>query len=118
GCPGERDRTKRPRMGEIAARLADFVILTSDEPRSEDPLAIIREIEAGVKHTDRLEGRDYRILPDRREALALALGRARAGDVVLLAGKGHEDCIIYGDRRIPWSDKQVAMELLKERRPH
>jgi len=112
GCPGERDRTKRPRMGEVAARLADLTILTTDEPRSEDPSDIIREIEAGVKASSRREGRDYLVLPDRREALAEALGRARTGDVVLLAGKGHEDCIIYADRRIPWSDKQVALELL------
>ncbi|HLB11469.1 MAG TPA: UDP-N-acetylmuramyl-tripeptide synthetase, partial [Dehalococcoidia bacterium] len=112
GCPGERDRTKRPVMGEAAARLADFIVLTSDEPRSEEPIAIIREIEAGVKGAGRTLGRDYLVLPDRREALAGALGRARPGDVVLLAGKSHEDCIIYADRRVPWSDKQVALELL------
>lgn len=116
GCPGERDRSKRPRMGEVAARLADFMVLTSDEPRSEDPLAIIGEIQAGVRASGRLEGRDYLVAPDRREALALALGRAKDGDVVLLAGKGHEDSIIYRDRSIPWSDKQVALELLRERR--
>lgn len=116
GCPGERDRTKRPVMGEVAARLADFVVLTSDEPRSEDPVAIIEEIEAGVKAAGRVRGQDYLVLPDRREALAAALGRARSGDVVLLAGKGHEDCIIYGDRSIPWSDKLVALDLLQERR--
>ncbi|MDP2663529.1 MAG: UDP-N-acetylmuramoyl-L-alanyl-D-glutamate--2,6-diaminopimelate ligase [Dehalococcoidia bacterium] len=116
GCPGERDRTKRSVMGQVAARLADFVILTSDEPRSEDPLTIVKEIEAGVKLAGRTEGRDYVTLPDRREALAEALGRARSGDVVLLAGKGHEDCIIYGDRRVPWSDRLVALDLLKDRR--
>lgn len=112
GCPGERDRTKRPRMGEVAARLADRIILTSDEPRSEEPLQIIREIEAGVRASGRIEGRDYLVFPDRREALAEALGHARTGDVVLLAGKGHEDCIIYGDRSVPWSDRRVAMDIL------
>jgi UDP-N-acetylmuramoyl-L-alanyl-D-glutamate--2,6-diaminopimelate ligase len=117
GCPGERDRSKRPRMGQVAARLADFIVLTSDEPRSEDPLAIIEEIEAGVRAAGRQEGRDYLKAPDRREALALALGQARTGDVVLLAGKGHEDCIIIGEQRIPWSDRQVALELLASRRP-
>lgn len=116
GCPGERDRTKRPVMGQVAARLADFVILTSDEPRSEDPLEIIREIEAGVKLAGKTEGRDYVTLPDRREALTEALGRARSGDAVLLAGKGHEDCIIYEDRIVPWSDRLVALDLLKDRR--
>ncbi len=118
GCPGERDRTKRPIMGQVAARLADFLVLTSDEPRSEEPLEIIREIESGVKSAGKSEGRDYLVIADRREALSEALGRARAGDVVLLAGKGHEESIIYKDRSIPWSDRLVALELLKERRPH
>lgn len=117
GCPGERDRSKRARMGEVAARLADSVILTSDEPRSEDPLAIIREIEAGVLAAGKREGLDYMVKPDRREALTEALGRAGTGDVVLLAGKGHEDCIIYADRRIPWSDRDVSLELLRGRSP-
>lgn len=112
GCPGERDRTKRPVMGAVAARLADFVILTSDEPRSEDPEAIIREIEAGVQAQGQADGRDYLVLPDRREALAYALARAGDGDVVLLAGKGHEDSIIYGEKSIPWGDRRVALEIL------
>jgi UDP-N-acetylmuramoyl-L-alanyl-D-glutamate--2,6-diaminopimelate ligase len=106
GCGGDRDATKRPLMGEAAAG-ADRVVLTSDNPRSEDPGAIIEAVRAGIPATA-----DLTIEPDRRAAIALALGWARAGDVVLLAGKGHETAQIIGDEVIPFDDRVVARELL------
>lgn len=109
GCGGDRDRGKRPRMGEVASRLADQVILTSDNPRSENPLDIIREIDAGIRlKTRRL------IEPDRRMALKMALSLARRGDVVLIAGKGHENCQIFRDQIRPFDDRKVAREILEE----
>jgi UDP-N-acetylmuramoyl-L-alanyl-D-glutamate--2,6-diaminopimelate ligase len=105
GCGGDRDRGKRPLMGEIAARLSDLVVLTSDNPRTEDPLAILREVESGVRKTGlpelevpasefrvaRLEtDRGYWVEADRRQAIRIALKTARPGDLVLIAGKGHD----------------------------
>jgi UDP-N-acetylmuramoyl-L-alanyl-D-glutamate--2,6-diaminopimelate ligase len=111
GCGGDRDRGKRPLMGEIGARLADRAFVTSDNPRGEEPLAIIAEIVAGVPaaRTDVVT-----VTPDRREAIRLALGEARAGDAVVIAGKGHEQGQIIGARRIPFDDSAVAAELLAE----
>lgn len=111
GCGGDRDREKRPLMGDVAARLADRVVLTSDNPRSEDPLAIIDATLAGVPD-------DYRasvvIEPDRRTAIGTALQIARAGDVVLIAGKGHETTQTIGDRVLPFDDRAVARALLQD----
>jgi UDP-N-acetylmuramoyl-L-alanyl-D-glutamate--2,6-diaminopimelate ligase len=111
GCGGDRDREKRPLMGDVAARLADHVVLTSDNPRSEDPRAIIDATLAGVPD-------DYRasvvIEPDRRTAIGAALQIARAGDVVLIAGKGHETTQTIGDRVLPFDDRVVARALLHE----
>ena len=111
GCGGDRDREKRPLMGGVAARLADQVVLTSDNPRSEDPRAIIDATLAGVPD-------DYRasvvIEPDRRTAIGTALQIARAGDVVLIAGKGHETTQTIGDRVLPFDDRAVARALLAE----
>ena len=104
GCGGDRDRAKRPLMGEVAARLADVAILTTDNPRSEDPAAIIEEVRAGAEALV--------VEPDRRAAIALALGLARAGDVVVLAGKGHETTQVVGDETRPFDDRAVAAELL------
>jgi UDP-N-acetylmuramoyl-L-alanyl-D-glutamate--2,6-diaminopimelate ligase len=104
GCGGERDRSKRPLMGEVAARLADVAVLTNDNPRSEDPAAIIDEVRAGA------EG--LVVEPDRRAAIALALEQARAGDVVVLAGKGHETTQVIGTEIRPFDDRAVAAELL------
>ena len=111
GCGGDRDRGKRAPMGE-AAGAAELPILTTDNPRSEDPLAIIAEVERGLRASG---NREYRIVPDRREAIRRALAVADERSVVLLAGKGHESVQIVGDRRLPFSDHQVAREALEER---
>jgi len=111
GAGGDRDRTKRPRMGEVAGRLADWTILTSDNPRSEDPLAILREIEQGFLLSP---SRKYEIVPDRREAISRALAFARKGDVVLIAGKGHEAYQDIGTAVLPFNDVEVAAEILAE----
>lgn len=109
GCGGDRDRGKRPLMGGVAARLADLTVVTSDNPRSEDPLAIIREIEPGA----RAGGGPYVLEPDRRAAIRLALREAAAGDVVVIAGKGHETGQEFADRTIPFDDRVVAAEELR-----
>ncbi len=111
GCGGDRDRAKRPRMGEIAARLADTVVVTSDNPRSEDPEAILAEIVAGIPARDGVE-----IVEDRRAAIARVVGLARPGDVVVIAGKGHEQGQELADgRKIPFDDVTVAREALRAR---
>jgi UDP-N-acetylmuramoyl-L-alanyl-D-glutamate--2,6-diaminopimelate ligase len=104
GCGGDRDRGKRPVMGGIAARLADHVILTSDNPRTEDPERILDEIEAGMH-------RDHERIEDRREAIARALGGASPNDVILLAGKGHETYQIRGTARLPFDEREIVREL-------
>lgn len=111
GCGGDRDNAKRPLMGEVASRLSHFVLITTDNPRSEDPGNIARDIEKGIKS----RGRDnYRIILDRREAIAEALSGAREGDLVLIAGKGHENYQIFVDRTVPFSDREVVIKLLEE----
>ena len=119
GCGGDRDRGKRPIMGEIAGRLADVPILTSDNPRSEDPLQIIDEIEKGlvtsglhrVEAGSALTAKGYIVEPDRRAAIGIALDSARSGDIVLIAGKGHEDYQLIGDRKLDFDDRVVVREL-------
>ncbi|HXG68057.1 MAG TPA: UDP-N-acetylmuramoyl-L-alanyl-D-glutamate--2,6-diaminopimelate ligase [Blastocatellia bacterium] len=111
GCGGDRDRTKRAPMGEIAATLSDVAIVTSDNPRSEDPEAIIADVEAGLKRG----ARQYLKFTDRREAIFCAIEEARAGDVVVIAGKGHETYQILGDRTIHFDDREVAREALEAR---
>jgi UDP-N-acetylmuramoyl-L-alanyl-D-glutamate--2,6-diaminopimelate ligase len=111
GCGGDRDRGKRPLMGEAAGRGSDFVGLTSDNPRSEDPHAIIGEAEVGLRAT----GTPYRVCPDRRDAIALALDEARPGDAVIIAGKGHEDYQEIGGVRLPFQDAKVVQELIDEK---
>jgi UDP-N-acetylmuramoyl-L-alanyl-D-glutamate--2,6-diaminopimelate ligase len=111
GCGGDRDREKRPLMGEIAARLADLAVVTSDNPRSEDPEAIIDEIRAGIAAGHRAE---VAVEPDRRAAIAIALGAARPGDSVVIAGKGHEQGQEFEHgRKIPFDDREVAGEELR-----
>jgi UDP-N-acetylmuramoyl-L-alanyl-D-glutamate--2,6-diaminopimelate ligase len=107
GAGGDKDRGKRPMMGEVASRLADVVVLTSDNPRSEEPLSIIEEIRGGMTSAS------YTLVePDRRAAIELALGRAQHGDVVVLAGKGHETTQTIGDSVIPFDDRDVVREVL------
>lgn len=137
GCGGDRDRGKRPLMGEIAGRLSDLVVLTSDNPRSEEPLRILEEIEYGMRRTgmkkldigdlrlknSRLKTQNsklasekgYYIEPDRRAAIRLGLGLSESGDIVLIAGKGHEDYQILGSKRIHFDDREVVREELEER---
>ncbi len=132
GCGGDRDRGKRPLMGEIAARLSDLVVLTSDNPRTEDPLKILDDVEAGVQKTGLIRvqvrdseseiaqsairspkfemGHSYCVEADRREAIRIALRWARRGDLILIAGKGHEDYQILGSKRIHFDDREVARE--------
>lgn len=110
GCGGDRDPGKRPRMGEVAASLSDAVVLTSDNPRSEDPEKILSEILAGVGVRKEI----CTVEPDRRTAIRRALEMARPGDTVLLAGKGHETYQILADRTIPFDDREVAREFLRE----
>ncbi|HEV7759713.1 MAG TPA: UDP-N-acetylmuramoyl-L-alanyl-D-glutamate--2,6-diaminopimelate ligase [Acidimicrobiales bacterium] len=111
GCGGDKDTGKRPIMGEVAARLADRVVLTSDNPRSEDPLAIIDQIRAGVPAATVAE---VTVEPDRRTAVALSLASAGPGDLVLVAGKGHETTQTIGDEVLPFDDRAVAREVLAE----
>ena len=111
GAGGDRDRTKRKKMGKVSAEYADLIFLTSDNPRSEDPLAIIHEIEEGIKENSK---KDYYIISDRREALEQAISFAEEGDYILVAGKGHEDYQILGDKTIHFSDTEVIKEILQE----
>jgi UDP-N-acetylmuramoyl-L-alanyl-D-glutamate--2,6-diaminopimelate ligase len=108
GCGGDRDKGKRPQMGRIAAALADEIVVTSDNSRSENPWAILEDIRAGIVPT----GKDAAYIVDRREAISEALKRARAGDVLLIAGKGHEAYQVIGNREEPFDDREVARQLL------
>ncbi|KNY24940.1 UDP-N-acetylmuramoyl-L-alanyl-D-glutamate--2,6-diaminopimelate ligase [Pseudobacteroides cellulosolvens] len=108
GCGGDRDRTKRPIMGEISGRLADLTIITSDNPRTEEPESIVRDIEEGIKRTDGA----YITIVDRREAIKYSLENAQKGDIILLAGKGHETYQIFKDKTIHFDEREVVLELL------
>ncbi|MFZ0317971.1 MAG: UDP-N-acetylmuramoyl-L-alanyl-D-glutamate--2,6-diaminopimelate ligase, partial [Candidatus Sulfotelmatobacter sp.] len=110
GCGGDRDRKKRPLMGEAAGRGSDFVVLTSDNPRSEDPLTIMNDAVVGLQKT----GVKYSVEADRRKAIALAIGEARPGDIVLLAGKGHEKVQVTRAGTAPFDDLEVAREALRD----
>jgi UDP-N-acetylmuramoyl-L-alanyl-D-glutamate--2,6-diaminopimelate ligase len=110
GCGGDRDRAKRPLMGEAAGRGSDFVVLTSDNPRSEDPLAIINDAMVGLQRA----GAKYRTEPDRETAIGIAIREAAPGDIVLLAGKGHEKVQVLRDGSIPFDDVEVARQALRE----
>ncbi len=109
GCGGDRDRTKRAPMGEIAGTNSDVAVITSDNPRTEDPLSIIREIEVGIKSTNC----EYKVTPDRREAIIYAVSRAKKDDVVIIAGKGHETYQIVENEKYHFDDREVAIEALK-----
>jgi UDP-N-acetylmuramoyl-L-alanyl-D-glutamate--2,6-diaminopimelate ligase len=108
GCGGDRDRGKRPIMGEVAGRLSTFVVITSDNPRTEDPLKIIAEIEAGIKET----GCEYRCIENRREAIRYAIHSARPDDIIVLAGKGHETYQEINGVHYPFDEKVVVADLL------
>ena len=109
GCGGDRDRAKRPLMGEAAGRGSDFVVLTSDNPRSEDPLAIINDAMVGLQRS----GVTYKTDPDRKAAITLAIEEANPGDIVLIAGKGHEKVQITREGSIPFDDAKVAHKVLR-----
>jgi UDP-N-acetylmuramoyl-L-alanyl-D-glutamate--2,6-diaminopimelate ligase len=108
GCGGDRDRKKRPMMGKAAGSGSDFVVLTSDNPRSEDPMDIINEAKVGLERA----GARFEIEPDRRKAIAMAIGEAKPGDIVLIAGKGHEKVQVLKTGAVPFSDVEVAREAL------
>jgi UDP-N-acetylmuramoyl-L-alanyl-D-glutamate--2,6-diaminopimelate ligase len=109
GCGGDRDRTKRPLMGQVASELSDVVILTSDNPRSEDPLQIMNDVLVGIRRSDA----KTIVEPDRAQAIHKALEEARAGDLVLLAGKGHETYQVFADRTIHFDDREQARAALR-----
>jgi UDP-N-acetylmuramoyl-L-alanyl-D-glutamate--2,6-diaminopimelate ligase len=124
GCGGNRDAGKRPLMGETATFYSDLTIITSDNPRLEDPLAIIAEIEAGIDRSKiqqiapgNLKAKDdahsYTVISERRRAIETAIGEARQGDIILIAGKGHEDYQILGTNKIPFDDRAVVEQTLK-----
>ena len=108
GCGGDRDRSKRPVMGEIATRLSHHVILTSDNPRSEDPVSILNEIESGI------EKNNFETIEDRRIAIERAVGCARPGDIILIAGKGHEDYQLVGAEKRYFDDREEARRALSK----
>ncbi|MFD1705795.1 UDP-N-acetylmuramoyl-L-alanyl-D-glutamate--2,6-diaminopimelate ligase [Siminovitchia sediminis] len=108
GCGGDRDRTKRPLMAKVACDYATDPIFTSDNPRTEDPLAILNDMEQGVK------GRTYQVIPDRKKAIVAAIQAAHAGDIVLIAGKGHETYQIIGNQVLDFDDRQIARNAIKE----
>ena len=109
GCGGDRDRTKRPLMGQAAVEMSDWVIVTSDNPRSEDPAKIALDVEVGVR---RVRSDRYETILDRQAAIESALKRAQPGDIVLIAGKGHETYQIVGRETFPFDDREVARRIL------
>ncbi|MEP7081808.1 MAG: UDP-N-acetylmuramoyl-L-alanyl-D-glutamate--2,6-diaminopimelate ligase [Chloroflexota bacterium] len=114
GSAGERDPTKRPAMGAVGAELADLTIVTDEDPRLEDPRAINEAIADGARQAGARDGESLLVIDDRREAIGRAVGMARPGDVLLLAGKGHESSIFYGTEKSPWDDRAAAREALAE----
>jgi len=117
GCGGDRDRGKRPKMGRAAVEYSDVVVLTSDNPRTEDPMAILREVEVGVREAlARRSHVQYHLVPDRREAIGLAIREAHGDDMVLIAGKGHEDYQIIGTKKFHFDDREVAREAIQQLR--
>ena len=112
GSAGDRDRVKRPEMGSVAARKADFAVITDEDPREEDALSILREIAEGAENAGAREHERYECIVGRRDAIAAAFRMARPGDTVLLAGKGHEQSIVIGREKLPWDDRVVAREEL------
>lgn len=116
GCGGDRDKTKRPKMGATAAELGDFCILTSDNPRTEQPERILMDVEVGLQRSGRKKGDDYLVIADRREAIQRAIEFAQPGDLVMIAGKGHEDYQIIGKEKIHFDDRETARHILEATR--
>ncbi|MFA6493143.1 MAG: UDP-N-acetylmuramoyl-L-alanyl-D-glutamate--2,6-diaminopimelate ligase [Patescibacteria group bacterium] len=121
GACGDRDRSKRPIMGALAGRFADIVIVTNEDPYSEEPVKIIEEVASGVnrgetKSNRKVPGENFYKILDRRDAIEKAFELAQSDDVVLITGKGAEECMVVGDKKIPWSDRKVVKELLMKRR--
>ncbi|MGH2486766.1 MAG: UDP-N-acetylmuramoyl-L-alanyl-D-glutamate--2,6-diaminopimelate ligase [Ktedonobacterales bacterium] len=114
GSAGDRDRVKRPEMGAVAARISDFAVITDEDPREEDAMSILREIAAGAESAGAREHARYECVVGRREGIATAFRMARAGDTVLLAGKGHEQSIVIGRDKLSWDDRTVAREELAQ----
>lgn len=114
GSAGERDRAKRPRLAEVASRHADLFVITQEDPRLEEPTTILSEVEAGAIAAGRRKGEGYLVIEDRAEAVREAIRRARPGDTVLLAGKGHEGSIIVGETKVPWDEAGTARAALRE----
>jgi len=112
GCGGDRDKTKRPKMGRVAGGGSDLVVVTSDNPRSEEPMRIIDEVMLGVRETDAT----FIVEEDRRAAIEVAIREAKPGDIVLLAGKGHEKVQIFADGTVPFDDVAEAERVLQELR--
>ncbi|MFP4015651.1 MAG: Mur ligase family protein, partial [Halanaerobiales bacterium] len=112
GCGGDRDRGKRPKMGKMAVKYGDFAVLTSDNPRSEEPIDIIKDIEEGIKDS----GVPYMIIPDRRDAINYAIEKAEDEDMVIIFGKGHETYQIFKDKTISFDDREVASEAIEEKK--
>lgn len=115
GSAGERDRTKRPALAEVASRHADFFVITQEDPRLEDPQRILAEIEAGATGAGKRRETDYEVIDDRRSAIAFAIARAEPGDTVVLTGKGHESSIIVGEQKRPWDEAEAARAALRAR---
>jgi UDP-N-acetylmuramoyl-L-alanyl-D-glutamate--2,6-diaminopimelate ligase len=109
GCGGDRDRAKRPLMGQAASENSDYVVLTSDNPRSEDPLAIMNDAMVGLRRFDTPNVSE----PDRAKAIQLAINQAHAGDIVIIAGKGHEPYQVLKDKIIHFDDREVARDVLR-----
>jgi UDP-N-acetylmuramoyl-L-alanyl-D-glutamate--2,6-diaminopimelate ligase len=108
GCGGDRDRTKRPKMARAVAELGDYAVVTSDNPRTEEPKSILLDIEAGMRDAGKNRDEHYLVIEDRRRAIETAIAMACPGDLVLIAGKGHEDYQILGTERVPFDDRVVA----------
>ena len=116
GCGGDRDKTKRPKMGNVAGRLSDYCILTSDNPRTEDPFRILLDAEVGLQQAGKKKGADYDVIEDRATAIRTGISMARPGDLVMIAGKGHEDYQIIGTEKTHFDDREVARLVLSELR--
>jgi len=115
GCGGDRDKTKRPKMGAVAGKWADLIILTSDNPRTEDPKRILLDIEVGVQKMGKDKGDDYFVIENREEAICFAIDKAKPNDMVVIAGKGHEPYQIIGTQKLPFDDREIARKFLKGR---